>query len=427
VLDDSVLDDEYGGNAHRTWGTSISIGGVSYATSIFWQPLQNPSDPMQEIESSASAVMEGADLFCIKGGRTPQFGICVSQEGFKSGQYVAAVSLVGAMDNLSSFIGVFKVPEGWWYVCVRNDIILSDGDILFLNEEEAKNQFLSMLVVPDWGMKIAPSSWEIEETKEISIEESIQRGPHVKLKKIKGLRGTKLLLIVVLSIVVGGWLVSSLIDKLLFTPVKKPVVVPIRPKVMAPVEEVKPIPKPWESLVNPQLFVDNCFHNIKKIRSLEPPGWQIGSIVCNGKSVSTSWTREVGFLSIAQQTIEKSDIKLSSHWFNETGTMLSASIALPEIPTVESAPKYNTVELRNVINNEFQSINLPISLSNSSFEVVNGNNRQTFRQVKFQFNSPHDPVRWLGLLIKYSGIEFNLITYSPKDNNWHYEGVIYVL
>jgi hypothetical protein len=371
--------------------------------------------------------MEGADLFCIKGGRTPQFGICVSQEGFKSGQYVAAVSLVGAMDNLSSFIGVFKVPEGWWYVCVRNDIILSDGDILFLNEEEAKNQFLSMLVVPDWGMKIAPSSWEIEETKEISIEESIQRGPHVKLKKIKGLRGTKLLLIVVLSIVVGGWLVSSLIDKLLFTPVKKPVVVPIRPKVMAPVEEVKPIPKPWESLVNPQLFVENCFHNIKKIRSLEPPGWQIGSIVCNGKSVSTSWTREVGFLSIAQQTIEKSDIKLSSHWFNETGTMLSASIALPEIPTVESEPKYNTVELRNVINNEFQSINLPISLSNSSFEVVNGNNRQTFRQVKFQFNSPHDPVRWLGLLIKYSGIEFNLITYSPKDNNWHYEGVIYVL
>lgn len=427
MLDDSVLDDEYGDNAHRSWGTSISIGGVSYATSIFWQPLQNPSDPMHEIESSASAVMEGADLFCIKGGRTPQFGICVSQEGFKNGQYVAAASLVGAMDNLSSFIGVFKVPEGWWYVCVRNDIILSDGDMLFLNEEEAKNQFLSMLVVPDWGMKIAPASWEIEETKEISIEESIQRGPHVKLKKIKGLRGTKLILIVVLSLIVGGWLVSSLIDKLLFTPVKRPVVVPVRPKIMAPVEEVVQISKPWETLVDPRQFVENCFYNIKKIRSLQPPGWPIGNIVCDGKSVSTNWTREIGFLAIAQQAINKSDINFSSYWFDETGTVLSASISLPEIATTAAPPEYRNAELRNILNNEFQSLNLPISLSNASFEVVNGKNRQTFRQLKFQINSPHDPIRWLGLLIKYSGLEFNLITYSPKENIWHYEGVIYVL
>ena len=88
MLDESQLDDGLGGGGSRTWGTSITVGGTTYATSLFWQPLQNPTDPMQEIEDTSAAVLEGSDLFCIKSGRAPQFGICVSQEGYKSGQYV---------------------------------------------------------------------------------------------------------------------------------------------------------------------------------------------------------------------------------------------------------------------------------------------------------------------------------------------------
>ena len=161
MLEDAKLldDDIDGATAQRSWGTSITVDGVQYATSLFWQPLQNASDPFQEVEEASAGVLEGADLFCIKGGKAPQFGICVSQEGYKSGENVAAVALATALSNVGSFIAVFKTNEGWWYTCIRNDIILSDGDMLFLTEEEAKEQFMSMLAVPDWGKKIAPKEW----------------------------------------------------------------------------------------------------------------------------------------------------------------------------------------------------------------------------------------------------------------------------
>ena len=157
VLEDAKFQEhDFETEVNRSWATEFTLEGISYATSLFWQPLQNKDDPYAEVEETASSVLEGADLFCIKPGKAPQFGICVSQEGYKNGTLAAAVALSTALSDRSSFVGVFKVKEGWWYTCVRNDIILSDGDMLFLKEEDAKNQFMSMLAVPDWGRKIAP-------------------------------------------------------------------------------------------------------------------------------------------------------------------------------------------------------------------------------------------------------------------------------
>ena len=146
MLEDAQLMDqdfEEGGN--RTWATQVTVDGLTYATSLFWQPLQNTDDPVTEVNDAAEGIMEGADLFCIKQGKAPQFGICASKQGYKKGMNVGAIPVATALGGQSSFVAVFKVQEGWWYICVRNDIILSDGDMVFLNEEDAKNQFMSML------------------------------------------------------------------------------------------------------------------------------------------------------------------------------------------------------------------------------------------------------------------------------------------
>ena len=111
---------------------------------------------------------------------------------------VAAVALATALSDRSSLVAVFKVENGWWYVCIRNDIILSDGDMLFLNEEDARNQFESMLAVPDWGRRIAPPEWGYEDTEYPDLEKILARGGKAKLKKIKALRGTKLVMVVVI-------------------------------------------------------------------------------------------------------------------------------------------------------------------------------------------------------------------------------------
>ena len=443
MLEDAkLLDEDYDeSSGKRTWGTSINIDGVNYATSLFWQPLQNSGDYLQEVEEASNSILEGADLFCIKGGKAPQFGICVSHEGYKNGETVAAVALVTALSNVSSFVAVFKTAEGWWYTCVRNDIILSDGDMLFLNEEEAKSQFMSMMAVPDWGRKIAPKEWGIEDTEELDLGEMIARGAKIKLQKIKGLRGSKLIMVVVISAVVGLWLVSSLIDKLFLTPVKRPVVVPVRPKVVQQVE-VKEVPKPWEEIKNPVQFMQGCYEGITKLATIMPPGWKVGVISCSGSAAATSWTREIGPLSWADAAMKNSGLELAGYSFDPSGNSMTASLPLKPAETLTSPPEKSMTDLRNTINNEFQSLGLPISLNEetkkSAAKASAGGGKgpkakaapavtTVFKALTFNFNSPHSPLTWIPLLTKYSGLEIRIITYSPDSDVWHYEGAIYVL
>ena len=54
MLEDAQLMDqdfEEGGN--RTWATQVTIDGLIYATSLFWQPLQNTDDPVTEVNDAA--------------------------------------------------------------------------------------------------------------------------------------------------------------------------------------------------------------------------------------------------------------------------------------------------------------------------------------------------------------------------------------
>ena len=441
MLEDAkLLDEDYDdAGGKRTWGTALNIDGVNYATSLFWQPLQNSGDYLQEVEEASNSILEGADLFCIKGGKAPQFGICVSHEGYKTGESVAAVSLVTALSNVSSFVAVFKTKEGWWYTCVRNDIILSDGDMLFLNEEEAKNQFMSMMAVPDWGRKIAPQEWGLEDTEELDLGETIARGAKVKLQKIKGLRGSKLIMVIAISAVVGLWLVSSLIDKLFLTPAKRPVVVPVRPKVVQQVE-VKEVPKPWESIKSPTRFMQNCREGVMRLAGIMPPGWEIGVINCTGTSAATSWTRQLGTMEWIETALKNSGVELSGYSFDPSGNSLSATLNLSALEPLLSPPDKTQTDLRNELNNLFQSLGLQISLTDEritlqSARPAGGKGPQAAQAVapvivnliKFSFNSPHDPLIWLDLLTKYSGLEIRMITYTPSSNTWHYEGAIYVL
>ena len=425
MLEDANLaDDDYDGrNVQRSWGTSITVGGTTYATSLFWQPLQNVTDPFQEVEDASEGVLEGADLFCIKGGKAPQFGICVSHEGYKGGEAVAAVSLATAMSNISSYVAVFKTPQGWWYTCIRNDIILSDGDMLFLSEEEAKNQFMSMLAVPDWGKKIAPAEWGLEETEEVSVEEILARGAKAKLQKIKGLRGAKLMIVIAVSVIVGIWLISSLINHLCLTPTVRPVVVPVKPKAVQQVQQ-PPEVKPWEKLDDPEMVLNSCYDKIIDLVKIMPPGWVIGGVTCNSGGVSTSWRRDLGRLAIARKAMEESGLSFSGLSFPSDGNSLTASLALPKINQINSPPAKNAVDLVNELNDTFQAIGHPISVGSATYTSPQGT---VYRMVTFKLKTTYDPRTWIKMLTKYSGVTVKNLNYSPSTKVWDFEGTIYVL
>lgn len=409
--------------AKRTWGTSITVGGVTYATSLFWQPLQNKDDPFQEVEDASAGVMEGADLFCIKPGKAPQFGICASIEGFKSGEPAAAVALATAMSDRSSFIAVFETPNGWWYTCVRNDIILSDGDMLFLDEEEARNQFMSMLAVPDWGRKIAPPEWGIDDTETADLDDLLSHGIRAKLQKIKALRGAKLLLVIGISTVIGLWLLSSLFNRIFLTPTARPVVVPVKPKAIPKVEELPEI-KPWENIENPADTMIECYKGTKSLVKIMPPGWEIGVINCNSSAAVTSWKRNIGRLSWANKALNDSGLNFSGRTFSDAGDTLSVALPISNVKQVSSPPMRSVTELKNIINDRFQEIGIQIVLGNATVTSPTG---KVYPSVTFKFSSTYNPSTWVDLLTKFSGLEIKNINYTPTTQIWDYEGAIYAL
>lgn len=431
-----LYEKDFDSSATRSWAATTVLNGTTYATGLFWQPLQNKDDPYTEIEESAQDVLEGADLFTLKPGKAVQFGVCASSDGYKKGLPSLAVAVSTALADKSSFVAVFKVDNGWWYCCVRNDIILSDGDMLFLKEEDAKEQFMSMMTVPDWGRRIAPAEWGVDEVQAIELEPLLANGVRAKLQKIKALRGPKLYAIIAVSAVVGFWLLSTFITDVLFAPKKRPMVVaPVRPKpIVKPVEV--PIVKPWETLKSADEVLMLCYQDVMNMVKIMPPGWSIGGLTCTDTGATCSWRRLVGRISWVDMALKESGMTFAARSISSDGnTLVASTVYKPAV--VNSPPQYNEVELKNMLNDLFQSLDVNISLGDETVTVQPPRPQgpssappprpQVYKLVKFSFSAQQNPLVWRDILTKFSGLTIKNIRYDSVSGIWYYEGAIYVL
>ena len=423
MLEDAKLDENKAENEQRNWGSTFTAGDSTYAVSLFWQPLRNSDDPYTEITDASENILEGADLFALRRGKTPQYGLCISSQGYKKGMNVAAIGLMNALPDASSVLAVFKVKEGWWYVCIRNDIILSDGDMLFLSEQEAKNQFSSMLAVPDWQYKIAPKEWNIEDTKQFDIDNFLVTSANEALQKVHALRGTKLLVVLTVAAIASIWLLSTIISLIFSSKPQKPIVAPVAIKT---VEQAPPPPepKPWESIKRPDQIMKACYEGVQTLVGISTPGWHIGGITCTPDGLVTSWRMEIGRLTWIDKALEVSGVTFSNLEIAPSGTEVMASIPMPKIDTLNSPPKFTPKDLTDTLNDLFQGLQMGMNRSLQTWTSPQGN---VYRYMTFAFSSKHDPIVWTDLLTKFSGLMVNTIKYDTNTNSWHYEGAIYVL
>lgn len=404
----------------KEWASSFTVDGQQYAASVFWESLQNVDAPFLDAKEAAENVLVGADLFCVKSGKSPQLGLAVSAQGFKKGMNVAAVNAVTALNEFSSLLAVFKVDSGYWYLCVRNDVILSDGDVLFVNEEDAKEQFMSMLSVPDWAKKIAPEEWGIDDTDQKDLSEILASGLDAQLEKINALRGAELAIVVALSIAAGIGLISY-ISKTFFSGTKQQTKIITRrakKKVVKQVEKV--VPAPWESIVDPVWMMNSCRQTILSLVSISTPGWVNKGVTCTQSAAVTSWSRSFGRLSWIEMSLNYSGLTFANKTIDEGARNVTVSIPFQSIRKVKSAPKKSAEELRNLINDLFQALNMSIALGNG--QVKTGN--KVYNYLTFRINSTYDPEIWERMLTKFSGLTVNNIRYN--NGTWNYEGTIYV-
>ena len=406
----------------KAWKSSFNEGGVTYAASLFWQPLINDDSPLPEVKEAAENILEGADLYVVRKGKSSQFGLAASSQGFLKGTPSAAVSLVTALGNVTSFLGVFKVDTGWWYICFRNDVILSDGDTLFVNEKDAKDQFISMLAVPDWDALYAPKEWGIEDTKPDALATLISRGLIVKLEKINGSNDMVMLGVVVVGFGIILWYGYSTLQNMFFAAPEAPVIAPVE-QVEAPAPE-PPEPKPWETVENPVDIMRECYNATKKVVQIVTPGWSLEGVTCNSGGLVTSWKRDLGRITWMEQALDVSGVTFTSRVISEDGNTFMVTVPIGEISTLNSPPEYSEKDLRDIINDLNQTLETQISMSETSWSSARG---AIYNIMSFGITSQYDPLTWIELLMKFSGLSVKEITYDVNSGTWTYKGEIYEL
>ena len=429
-----------GSSEDPSWGPTIVVNNTTYAVSLFWQPLQDTSDPYPEVKETVENVMEGADLFCLRSGTSPQYGIGNSTEGHKAGMPSAAAAIAEIFQDKPSSVAVFEVDEGWWFIAVRNDLILSEEDILYLNEDDAKRAFYAMMAVPDWGRKIAPASWEIEGTEEVDLWDILKNPTSSKLMRInKASQKTKLM------IAGAGLLVLFLGFKMIsgmFTTQKKAVIRPLIP-LPSVVEEETPLPtkeevivRPWEKLVVPEDLINRCQAAILQVKSIVVPGWKLGMISCTPSGLSTSWSMQWGNLGWIKRAFEEYSIRGLDFLIDQNGRTAIVSLSIGEVAVQSSAPKMMVHELQEEVTNFFQAINQPVRLKvnrpeirqqvdEMGLKIETKRKEVLFPSLQFSFSSDLPIESWATFFNKFSALELSHLEYDPETNFWTYEGQIY--
>ncbi|MBP5352404.1 MAG: type 4b pilus protein PilO2 [Alphaproteobacteria bacterium] len=405
----------------KAWKSSFTEDGVTYAASLFWQPLLNEDAPMPEIKDASENILEGADLYVVRKGKSSQFGLAASTQGFSRGLPSAAIALISSLGNVTSFLGVFKVDTGWWYICFRNDVILSDGDTLFVNESDAKDQFVSMLAVPDWDVLFAPEEWQIDDTKPADLS-LLKKGLHVKLEKIVTSSDTMMLAVIIACFAVIAWFGYSTVRDMFFQKPPEPVITPIQQEAPKP---LPPEPKPWENVDNPVDVLRNCYLATQKVVELVSPGWILEGVTCDAKTgLVTSWRRQLGRLSVMEQALDVSGVNFSSRVISEDGETVMVTLPIGNVSTLNSPPEYTPFDLNNTINDLNQALSIKISLEQKSWVSPRGT---TYNLAVFKLSAPTGPLEWVDLLTRFSGLSVKTVTYDKNAGIWNYEGEIYEL
>ena len=425
---------------------TVTIRKVKYAVGLIWQPLQDPDNPTPEIREAMETDTD-SDLYCLRITSTPQYGLGKTSLGHRSGELSLAAMVASALSDKTSICAVFKVDEGWYFLAVRNDLILSENDVLFKTEQEAEDAFYSMMAVPDWDLKIVPPEWRIEGTVSRSIESIIRDArTKVRLEELGAKKRNQILLFIGIVLVIIFILIFySMLT--VFTPViqteEKIEPIPI-PEIIRPVEPTPEKPKPWEKIPETRAFLNKCWNNAYQLKALNIPGWSLGIISCSNTALTTSWSRgdtriwknqpRIAWIKSALNEYKLTNVNLK---INSDGASANGQVVFYDIPLVASVPIYTEQQLWEELTDIKQAAQLNLTFQRHTVLDPPNNpdgskpdHQQEYVFFVFSITSPFTPFEWMTFFEKFPGLELTKIEFNPspdsKDQNkWKYNGRIY--
>ncbi|MDR3126748.1 MAG: type 4b pilus protein PilO2, partial [Rickettsiales bacterium] len=382
---------------------------------------------------ASQTIAAGTNLYALRRGAAAQYGLGSTASGQRPGMLAGAAGVANALRDKTSAVCVFAINEGWWFITVRNNLILSEEDRIYTSEDEARDAFDSMLAIPDWGYRIAPESWGIEDTKELQVTDLLAHEQPPELKRIVSESSIKnaILLAVLASLAGGYYWYSRYRERIRLESEERRRRAEEEARAKAPPPPPPP-PAPWESLIDIEDMAKKCTVLIVN-STAAVPGWMLTESTCGEKQVADVWKRTYGtstwiFDSQKYGFLSKA-VKLKAQ--DKSYNTVTGTIDIPMIAHVSREPAFGKVELQKKLTNTFQSIKLVnFKLDDKTLLVKDPNNQEyqkTYRYTSFSFDDAayRMPLDWVKLLKDMNSIEFNSIKWDNSARKWTYEGKIY--
>ncbi|MHA1540879.1 MAG: type 4b pilus protein PilO2 [Alphaproteobacteria bacterium] len=411
----------------------ITVKNKKYAVGLFWQPLASGKQKLGFIEKTARSLIGGAQFFCIRSGGSSQFGLGFSKKGHKKNLPIATLSIASALKDKASVLAVFKVKEGWWLVVIRNNLILPEDDFLFEKEEEAQKSFNELLNLPDWGYKIAPASWQITGTKDVSLSNLLQKSRPVLLKSIAK-KSIFQILFILLFLGIGGYFLKGIIfpkvpvmqksfHKKKFSPEKIKKKTKKKKSILKTIkQEIKSKKQisSWENLLDLKEHASFCQSGLKYF-GYPIPGWEMTEINCDNLEIKSKYQRRGGSLDFFK-TAYRTYFNTAKIEIVNSGNSILLSMKLPKISKKTTKPFLKKEEIENRLISFSQKTDQKIVITK---ERSVAKTPQKFSIVNFSFSSKI-PVRdWSVILSTFGAVEWKSMQWRVQNKTWNAKGVIY--
>ena len=413
----------------------IQVKRRKYACGLLWQPMVAGFTTRAYAYKLARGIDRHLNLYVAYNG---MIGLGARANGLRSGMPSVAIEIINSLPGYASMLGVFQVQDKFVLIAVRNGVILHD--LLFADEEEAREKYAELAEIPDWNALFAPAAWAMPRASERDLADIFSGTNHGVLRPISRLGSGLISLLMLAAFAFLFLYVFREPLNQMFAP--KPQIARIDTKLAEEykrqIEEknkeldkeynlhqekvLQPLVMPFDSLPNPVERAELCYRAIGFV--MQPiTGWNQTSAECGEKYAVATFKRSFGTLEDFYVLVADAMPGVFVQEISDDEIMVRAKLPLRSESASQDERDAESV-IRD-LTSRFQAINLDATTSIVTDIVSNETQSAELFVVQISADSKLIPVQFMQIFDGFGGLYMPKAVWNAKRKTWNYEVIIY--
>lgn len=413
----------------------ISVNRKKYAVGLFWQPIAAGFVARNYARTLSHNIDKKLNLYTEY---RAMIGLASSKNGARFGMPVAAALVMDNFSEYTSFLAVFQTGSIYYLVAARNGILLADR--IFDSEDAARNEYVKMSEIPDWGAFFAPASWGMPRAAERNLADILTGHTNTVLHSISRFGAGMVSLVLVGVFVLLFALVFR--DSIVQTLTPRPKASELDPELVAEYKRQleenskkldaefeiekklppEPIVMPYELLPDVAARASQCYQAIGFV--MQPiAGWNQVYATCGETHVVAEFQRSFGtigeFYNIATGLMPGAFVTE----VDENTIRVRATLPSLELFTSQDERDPDTV-VRD-ITTAFQGIDTDVSTQVVVDTLTNGVETASVNVVEIGAESKLVPMQFMEIFDEFGGVYMVQASWDVRSRFWSYEVIVY--